>query len=204
MHSFVYLVASDSIQLVDLAVPSWVSDAESFAVRIGVRFLDVEHLAIEPECHGLIPLGLARSMDILVIEATQTAITVGSPCPDRFDRFESLRFSVGRSVVSCLASRDAIHRVLSLRPHESGDPAHDPQEDDPSIRPLIRRAFREAKQETDQYWLGLGDPIDRNYDAYLSHLYRRQKRHLAHECGITWCSPLELNANHVNVFFAGG
>ena len=141
----------------------------------------------------LIPHWVARQEDLLAVEATRSQVTVASPSPTRLDFFESLRFSIGRLVVPCLASRDAIHRALSLRRYESQDVRRDPLEDDPSARPLIHRAFRVAKQETDRYWLSLGDASSRDYEPYLCHLYGRQKRLLDTEFGIAWSSPLDLN-----------
>ena len=194
-QSFLCLNVRGNIHLLNLAVPSFIADAELLAAQLGYRFLDVEGLAIEVECFELIPRKVAREFDVISVDATQSEIVVASPCPGRLDFFESLRFSIGQSIVPCLASRDAIHRVLSLRLLENQTLKLDPLEDDPSTGPLIRRAFREAKQETDQYWRSLGDPSSRDYTNYVRHLYRRQKRILDQQFGLAWSSPIDLNPN---------
>ncbi|MDP6558325.1 MAG: hypothetical protein QGG71_26920 [Pirellulaceae bacterium] len=194
-RSFLYLNIHGNIHLLDSVVRSCVADAESLAAQLGFRFHDVEGLALEAECFELIPREVARDIDVIAVDGTQSEITVASPCPARVDLFESLRFSIGRSVVPCLASRDAIHRILSLHPFENQSVKLDPLGNDPTVRRLIRRTFIEAKKETDQYWLSLGDPSSRDYKPYIRHLYRRQKRILDQKFGIAWSSPIDLNPN---------
>ncbi len=195
-HSFLFVIARDTIRFVDLSGPSWISEAESIASQMGFRFVDVERQAIGSDCYSLMSLAACRNMNLLVLETEPTLVLVASPTPDRLDVLESLRFSIGRPVRALLASRDAIQRVLSLREHEVEDATRDPQEDAPNTGALIRRAFREAKKLTDQYWRGTGDPDDRNYNAYARHLFARQRRCLSEEYGITWHPPFELNTDH--------
>ena len=192
-HSLLYVVADDAIHLLDLSIPSWASDAELLASKMGFRFLDVEDHAVRSEVFELIPCDVARDIDVISVDATSSEITVASPRPGRLDVFDSLRFLLGQSIVSCLASRDAIHRILSCHLLDNQDVRHDPQEDAAPTRPFIHRAFKEAKRETDQYWRCIGDPSSRNYDRYLLHICRRQKRILEQQFGIAWSSPIEMN-----------
>ena len=190
--SFLFVFVDGSPHLVDLADEAHIvqGHVDGLVARIGIPYVDVEVTLSRGDFVQALSLEQCLEQNVVPLHGAKNTLLLAAASPGQLQVLDSIDPRIASTITPCLASRDAIHRGLHLRPFSESE--FDCENAAIDSRGQIAQAHSRARLAADQYWRSLGDAASRDYSRYADHLFTIQKRLLADEHGIEWRSPLDV------------
>lgn len=92
---------------------------EALQMQLGIEFVDLSQISIDPELSRIVSKNVAKQYDIVPVKATPDEIYIAMSDPMNFVAVEAVKTATRRRVVQMVATHDSIQRcILSLYGNE--------------------------------------------------------------------------------------
>ncbi len=160
-----------------------VEEINGLASAKGLGFQDVALPESVDRYVAALPIHECFELNVIPLHGPNTTLLLATSAPDELAEVTRIDSRIARSIVPCLASRDAIHRSLSMQVFSNTQSWRSHINSGRYDRRLFRTSYAAARTETDRYWRTLGNAATRDYSEYPASLLSRQKRILAEQTG---------------------
>lgn len=98
--------------LVDEGVISEAEVIQALQMQLGIEFVDLSQVPLEPELSRVVPKNVARQYDVVPVKATPEEIYLAMSDPLNFVALEAVKTATRKRVVQMVATNDAIQRAI--------------------------------------------------------------------------------------------
>ncbi|HBT96097.1 MAG TPA: type II secretion system protein GspE, partial [Coriobacteriia bacterium] len=99
--------------LIDERVITEAEVIEALQMQLGIEFVDLSQIHIDPELSRVVSKNVARQYDVVPVRVTPEEIYLAMSDPLNFVAIEAVKTATRKRVIQMVATRDAIHRAIT-------------------------------------------------------------------------------------------